>query len=62
MCVPIHEKKKYTCIYNGAAVFTVPTLPGNNRTMQGPCEDMLTTAYNNPADVKTGRQSPRGGA
>ncbi|CAB1111429.1 unnamed protein product [Ectocarpus sp. CCAP 1310/34] len=31
-------------------------------TKQGPCEDILTTAYNNPADVKTGRQTPRGGA
>lgn len=29
---------------------------------QGPCEDILKTTYNNPADVKKGTQTPRGGA
>ncbi|CAM9090499.1 unnamed protein product [Ectocarpus fasciculatus] len=37
------------------------SIAGFERLM-GPCEDILTTAYNNPADVKTGRQTPRGGA
>ncbi|CAM9447603.1 unnamed protein product, partial [Scytosiphon promiscuus] len=37
------------------------SIAGFERLM-GPCEVNLTTTYNNPADVKTGRQSPRGGA
>lgn len=46
----------YRCDANLAPLSETP------RASQGPCEDMLTTAYNNPADVKTGRMSPRGGA
>ena len=61
--MPIHAKKNAQKRTQRHRSFNspVPSLPVDNR-MQGPCEDMLTTAYNNPADVKTGRQSPRGGA
>ncbi|CAM9327250.1 unnamed protein product [Laminaria digitata] len=37
------------------------SIAGFERLM-GPCEDILKTSYNNPADVKKGAQTPRGGA